>query len=525
MSRRRRSAMVVGYAGATFLAFPHPLGDAVLDLGWLFGWLSPAFLIAAIAGLRPGRAGLVGFAAGLLAHTAVLHWIYVVTVTYGHAPPLVGVVAPALLAAYIAMFTAGFAAAAAGTELRGPLRPFALAALWVAFDLLRSVVFTGFPWATLGYALHADLPLLGLAPFAGVYALSFAGVLLGAGIVAAVAGERAEAGAALAGVLTLHLLGALGWAGTASPAGDERVRIAALQGNILQGQKWDPVLAAHIMNVYSDLTRRAVADGAQLVVWPETAVPGSPDTDPELRGLLADLARETGATLVVGAVGVEGYTPGGDRSAVRFFDSAYAIDASGDFLHRYDKTHLVPFGEFLPFRGLIGRFVSAVATGITSGDVSAGARPRALELPLPGAGTALTAGVPICYELLFPDLMRRFAADGARVLLAMTNDAWYGRTGAPHQFLVITALRAAESRTWVVRAANTGVTALIDDRGQVIEKTRIFEPDLLVGDVPLTPSAGSRTFYVRHGDWFASACALAALAVLVHGAWVRRSDV
>ena len=204
------------------------------------------------------------------------------------------------------------------------------------------------------------------------------------------------------------------------------------------------------------------------------------------------------------------------------FDSAFLYDAGGVRQDRYDKSHLVPFGEYLPFRALLGRFVRAIATGAAGRDVSAGPGPRAVALPLANPGEPfVSAGVPICYELLFPDLVRRFAGGGAQVLLAITNDAWYGRTGAPHQFLAITALRSAETGTWTARAANTGVSALIDARGQVRERTQIFEEALLVGDVPLRDAGRPATFYARHGDVFAYACwvASAALALL---AWRGR---
>ena len=147
-----------------------------------------------------------------------------------------------------------------------------------------------------------------------------------------------------------------------------------------------------------------------------------------------------------------------------------------DFVDRYDKTHLVPFGEYVPLRAVLGRLLGAVARGIAESDVSAGLVPRALELTWPARGaraseqttrTGVMVGVPICYELLFPDLVRRFVDDGAGVLLAITNDAWYGSTGAPHQFLAITAMRSAETGVWIVRAANTGISAIIDGRGRV----------------------------------------------------------
>jgi apolipoprotein N-acyltransferase len=195
-----------------------------------------------------------------------------------------------------------------------------------------------------------------------------------------------------------------------------------------------------------------------------------------------------------------------------YFDSAFVVTESGELLDRYDKTHLVPFGEYLPFQKLLGVFFRALARGIAETSVTAGAAPRALEVAVPGAG-AVRVGVPICYELLFPDLVRRFADDGARLLLAITNDAWYGRTGAPYQFLAITALRAAETGLWTARAANTGVSAFIDGRGRVQAETRIFERGLLVADVPLAPEVREATFYARHGDLFAGGCWIGAFAL------------
>jgi apolipoprotein N-acyltransferase len=208
---------------------------------------------------------------------------------------------------------------------------------------------------------------------------------------------------------------------------------------------------------------------------------------------------------------------------VKLYDSAYLIDAAGRGLDRYDKAHLVPFGEYLPFRAILGGFIRAIATGSAGRDVTAGEFPRSVTLPGSGSGSgkpSVTVGVPICYELLFPDLVRRFVGDGAGVLLAITNDAWYGRTGAPYQFLVMTAMRSAEGGVWTARAANTGVSALIDERGRVREQTRIFERAFLVGEVPIRPSGVAKSFYVRHGDLFAWAC-WGALLVLLAGAWVR----
>lgn len=523
--RLRSLGAPAAYAIATFLAFPHPVGDRVVDLGLLFAWLSPFCLLLCLEGLAPARALRRGFLAGLLAHAAILHWIYVVTVRYGHAPPLVGAIAPVGLAVYVAAFTAGFSGCAAWLAARGLASPLALAALWTAFEHLRSFVLTGFPWATIGYAQHASPALLGLAPWTGVYGLSFV-TALGAAALHALWRERREGRRrargsllALGGVAALHLAGVASHLG-ASDGDAGTVRVAVLQGNIDQGVKWSRERLTATLDTYARLTREAARDGAELVVWPETAVPAAIETSQREVDLLSDLARETGVALVVGAVGIEPAPPG---EPPRVYDSAFLLTPGGAVADRYDKTQLVPFGEYVPFQDLLGRFVVAVARGIATTGVTAGARPRAVEIELPGGGR-LTAGVPICYELLFPDLVRRFVRDGAQMLLAITNDAWYGHTGAPFQFLAITALRSAETGVWTARAANTGVSAIIDGRGRVRSRTRIFERAWLAADVARRPAAQGGTFYVRYGDWLVGACWIGLLALAARGTrGVRRS--
>ena len=504
-----RAAWLAAYGIATFLSFPHLVGGRVVDLGIFLAWLSPALLILGVDGLAPRRALRLGFLAGWAAHTAIFHWIYVVTVTYGHAPPAVGVLAPAALAAYIGAFQAAFAGAFAWLARRRLANPFSAALLWVALDHLRSFALSGFPWATLGYAQHENAALVALAPYTAVYGLSFVTVLGGAALAHALRDARAGGipgrgvGLALAAVAAAHAVG-FARSGDGDDSEGPAVRIAVLQGNIDQGVKWSPEWAERTLAVYEELSRRAAADGAELIVWPETAVPGPVDADAELRRRLADLARDTRAQLVVGAVGLAFDT--GPRPSA-YFDSAYLIDSVGEFTARYDKSHLVPFGEYIPFQDLIGLVVKAVARGIAAVSVSAGPGPRAIRVPREGeGGSVLTAGVVICYELLFPDLVRRFVADGGEVLVAITNDAWYGRTGAPYQFLAITAMRSAETRVWTARAANTGVSAIIDARGRVRAQTDIFERGLLVEDVPLRAAPRGGSFYTRHGDVFAAAC-------------------
>ena len=517
----------LAYVAATFFAFPQPVGsDFVLDLGLVLGPAAPALLLVALRGAAPGRALKVGFVAGWLAHAALLHWAYVVTVVYGHAPVVVGLLAPFGMSLYVAPFIAGFAWVAAVLARRGLAHPLLLAAAWTAGEWLRSWVLTGFTWGGLGYAWHRNGAHLPLAATTGVYGLTFLIVMLGASVprlADALRREGREGRAAwrdlgLAALLLVVAAAWPAWQRIEARVPDEaqpRLRVAVLQGNIDQNQKWSREAFESTLLAYEELTRRAAADGAQLIAWPETAVP-APLAHPELHDRIAALAREVRTPLILGAIGLD-FDAQGRPTA--HYDSAFVFSHEGELLDRYDKTHLVPFGEYLPLRPLLGRFIRALATGSISNDVSEGTRVRAIDVPLSN-GEVVRVGIPICYELIFPDLVRRFADDGAELLVGVTNDAWYGRTGSPHQFFAMTAMRSAENRIAGARAANTGVSALIDSGGRARASTPIFERELLVGDVALR-EFGAPAFYTRHGDRFAHACTvatvLAALFALLRG--------
>ena len=522
VANRRALAL---YGALTFLAFPHELpfavslGTPAVDLGLIATWLAPAALVVGLRGLSPRRALRVALVSSFLAHVVFFYWFLVVVVIYAGMPLFLGLLAPLVPALYVAPFTALFAWGYARFAREGALGVLSGAALWVAIDWARGHFLGGFPWATLGYGLHLDTPLLGWTRLGGVYVLSFFAAAVGLAL-AAWWCDRGDARlrellTVVGAVVLLHPVGA--WLADDVGIEHETVRVAAIQGNVDQGQKWDAARREEIFSRYLRLSREA-APRADWIVWPETAVPGLIEQDAPIRGRLAELAAESGASLVVGGMGVE--VDWEARRFAHFFDSAFLFDPDGALEDRYDKTHLVPFGEFVPLRELLGHFFQALASGLSSNDVTPGERPRNLGLVWPGSsGQRRLVGVPICYELIFPDLVRRMGGEGAVALLAITNDAWYGRTGAPHQFLAMTAMRAAENGLPVVRAANTGVSALIDARGRVTEHSRLFEEATLVGEIEI-PVDRAPTFYARHGDVFAGACTVAWL--LGAGAALRR---
>jgi apolipoprotein N-acyltransferase len=477
-------------------------------------------LILGLSGQSPLAAAKAAFVAGTLAQSAILHWIYVVSVVYGHAAPPMGVIGILGIGAHAGLFTAMFALGWALLGRRGMASPWAAALLWTVLEYARTAGSLGFPWAVIGYTQHANPTLLSLAAYTGVYGMSFTVVLVGATL-AQIARELKTA-RRLSNSTRFALAGAAAIAATgfflrSAPDRDaETIRVAVLQGNIEQGVKWNPEWIEETLAIYEDLSRKAVEAGAEVVVFPETAVPGALNSDPVLRDRMARLARETQAAYVVGGVAVE-QRPG--ELVREFFDSAFAIQPDGSYSARYDKSQLVPFGEFVPFAAWLRPFFEATARGMATERVSPGPGPRALSIATTSApATGVTVGVPICYELLFPDLTRRFVSDGAVLLLAITNDAWYGRTGAPYQFLAMTAVRSAETGVWTARAANTGVSAIIDSQGRVRSRTRIFERDFLVSDMPLRASPPGGTFYARHGDIFAYGCWMAIAVLLLGGA-------
>jgi apolipoprotein N-acyltransferase len=513
------------YAIVTLLSFPHELpGGGSLDLGILLAWFGPAALIVGIRGLAPLRAMAMAFLASLVSHAVLFHWFYVVTVQYGGMPGWIGFFSPLVPALYVSLFSALFAWLWTRVATESPAPILVGAMLWVAVDWARGEFMGGFPWATLGYALHFDWPLLGWTRWAGVYVLSFFAAAVGIALARAWSIRSSASLRAL--VVTLfvvaiaHVMGA--WISAPSREADVIVRIAAIQGNIDQGEKWNRARRDRIFERYLSMSREAIESGAQWIVWPETAVPGLIEAEPEFSIGIGDLARRFEVAFIVGGTGVE-FDPG-TRRFRDFFDSAFLFDSTGALRDRYDKTHLVPFGEFVPLRDLFGRFFKSLARGLSDSDIRAGEAPRALAIQRPRDRSGsmgrtepndkrLKVAVPICYELLFPDLVRRFGEDGAGVMLAMTNDAWYGRTGAPHQFLAMTALRAAENGRWVVRAANTGISAIIDAQGRVRQSTPLFEESILVADVPVATDAVP-TIYSRVGDVFAGICVVVSIGLL-----------
>ena len=475
-----------------------------IDAAWL-AWIALVPLLWAVCGARPAQAFRLGFIAGLAHYLSLIYWVVPTMRIYGQLPLYICLPVLFLFSTYLALYTGCFGWLAAVCCRGSGLRRFWLPVFWVALELVRSVLFTGFPWELLGYTQYRVLPLIQIADLVGVYGVSFMVVLCNAAIFQIVFCMRppnnpnraAARQAAVALVVACSGLAAGAWFyGNARLADVDRQlaaapthRLTVVQGNIAQDVKWAPAFQIATIERYLGLSAAAMAEAPALIIWPETAVPfhflyNGPMTEKVLDGI-----RDAGTDFLVGSNAV---VTGGSGPA--YYNSAFLITADGTVTGRYDKAHLVPFGEYVPLKRwlpFVGKMVEHV------GDFQAGRTGDTL----PWLTERL--GVLICYEIIFPNLARRLVANGASVLVNMTNDAWYGRSSAPYQHFSMAVFRAVENRRPLVRSANTGISGFIDPAGRITAATALFQSAAVTRPVPVFRE---KTAYTRFGDRFAWAC-------------------
>lgn len=472
------------------------------DLGPLaFVALVP--LLWSLRGAGPLRGACVGLAFGVVYYGLLLNWL----VTFGTIAWLPLVVSQALFAAAFGAL-APFVAGRRDRPLRSAA---ALAALWTAIDWIRALwPIGGFTWGGLGYTQHGNGLTLPLATVTGVWGVTFAVMLVNALLLEAAVGRRPagksryRAVIPLAAALAVALLPSLiPVPGASGPALD----VAVVQGNVPRSLASDRLLQSdQVAQNHIDLNRTLVGDPPDLAVWPENALASDPARDPELGAAVSASIRAVGAPTIVGAI-----SPAPGRS---FYNQALLYSANGRIVDRYSKIHLVPFGEYIPWRSALGwtqRYRGGLAT------LSPGTRVHNFDVN----GTLV--GTPICFENTFPDLFRRFVAAGASLVVVTTNDSSYLDSPASREHVIMSQLRAVETGRWVVHAAVSGESAVVNTHGQVVQRTQLFVSAILRADVP---TATGRTLYVRLGDWFPLACAgvivLLLALTIVRGVGERR---
>jgi len=283
------------------------------------------------------------------------------------------------------------------------------------------------------------------------------------------------------------------------------LRVAVVQGMIEQEKKWLPEFREETVRIYEELSQKAAVSSPQVIVWPETAMPFYFQQERKYKPRILALARKTGSYILFGAPSYEA-TPKG----IRLYNSAYLVSPKGEVAGVYHKIHLVPFGEYVPLRPLLS-FLDKLVVGI--GDFSPGE--EYTIFPLPSGG----CGVVICYEVIFPQFVRRFFASGAKFLVNITNDAWFGRSAGPYQHFAISIFRAVENRAYVVRAANTGISGVIDPYGRVVEQTKLFKRCQFAATIWMD---GGQSLYTRWGDVWPQAMLVWCLVMLGAGYKKRR---
>ena len=432
-----------------------------------------------------------------------VYWTGATVQTFGGLPGPLAVVVALLLVFYLALYVA-LASGITGVLVRRlgwvgvPLG----AAAWVSFEYLRGVgLIGGFPWIPLGNTMVTLLPIAQLASVGGVYALSLFVALINAGFALAMVSAPREQRAALAATVALIAVVSV-WGGMRLSSNDliesgTPVRVGLVQPNILQADKWNHAKAGEIVERYLRMTRQAVAEGAELVLWPESATPFVFDEEPVGEALIRGVVQSTGVPLLFGSDEVE------RGPTNRYYNSAIMLDRGGATAAVYRKMHLVPFGEYVPYKSLLF-FVKPLVESVSD------FTPGSFVTMLPVNGHMISTA--ICYEVTYSSLMREAVRQGSELLTTITNDAWYGESSAPFQHFEMAAMRSIEQGRYLVRAANTGITGIVDPYGRVLARTDLGEATVVVGEVRFVQG---RTLYATMGDRVAhAALALTALALI-----------
>jgi apolipoprotein N-acyltransferase len=457
----------------------------------------------------PGQGFLLAYVCGILWYAGTCYWIYDTMHEHGGLNVFFALLALFLFCLYLGLYHGLFGlllgfAARPGRDNRRAL--IAVPFLWVAVELARTRI-TGFPWNLLGTAQVDNISLSRISTGTGVYGLSFEIMLVNVAFAASFLVPRRKRSALLlaaAGAAVVLQAGRL----VDAPGLATDHEALLVQENIPVDESWTREAFQSTLRGLTELSVNAEnssvgasssAGKPDLIVWPESPAPFFTN-DPLFRDPVSEMARTTQSWVVTGAIG---NSPAKNGAATEIFNSAALVSPTGEWVTRYDKVHLVPFGEYLPFPQLF-----AFAGGLTKevGEFKSGESRE----PLHAGDSAL--GVFICYESVFPDEVRQFASNGAQVFVNISNDGWYGDSGAYAQHLNQTRMRAVENDRWILSATDTGVTASIDPYGRIVARLPRKERKALIAAFSLNSGT---TFYTRHGDWFAFLCAIISAGALV----------
>lgn len=467
-------------------------GAAELLAGETSSYLAPA---------SAGQAFLLGWVCGTVVYLGSCYWVFSVMHHYGGLSGAVSAVLLLLFSLYIGLHQAVFAAllawAARGRAGYSRRALFLAPFLWVAVELLRTYLI-GFPWDLLGTTQVANPVLSRIATLTGVYGLSFEIVLVNAAFAAAFLARPLRRRLMLAATLFTAIFLQLAQYIALDPLPVDSYALL-VQQNVPIRENWRAAEYNDLLQSLGDSSRIPPGSAkVNLIVWPESPAPFFLNDD-RFVSTISAIARRTNDFVVAGSIGVR--TVAGGESQV--YNSAALVNPQGQIAARYDKVHLVPFGEYIPLQRLLS-FAQSLTREV--GMFARGSGRWPLDT---GTGKL---GVFICYESLFPGEVRQFADHGAQAFVNISNDGWFGDSGAPEQHLNVARMRAIENGRWLLRATNTGITASIDPFGRVVAQAPSGMRTTLLAPYSLRDET---TFYTRYGDWFPCLCAIISLVGLL----------
>jgi apolipoprotein N-acyltransferase len=487
-----------------FASFPLPAR------GYL-AWIAFVPLLAFVLLTRGVRSSLWGGSlAGFVSLALILYWIPGVLSRYGGVPVALAWILFIFLAAVMSLYSGAACAFTRYVIERGGHRYlFAFPFVWVVLEYLRGqLIFGGFPWLLTGYSQTDSLRLIQISDITGVYGVSFVITWINAALVWAALRRMQRESASWPVITALLMIPACLLYGEIKIRHWEELkptRTTVLLQQNLSADEPEPELAEKFQDGYVRMADLVTKIPVDLLVLPEAPTPLSFQHDKTYRDSMRALARRYGLGMVFNNIGYDDHD-----GKTAYFNSAYFLDHDGTESARYDKIHLVPFGEYIPWRKLFF-FAESITKDVT--DFSAGS--NYTLAPLDGhRGSAL-----VCFEAVFPEISRRFTRDGSELLVNLTNDGWYGRTAAPYQHLAMARWRAVENRRFLLRAANTGISAIVRPTGSLQAVTGLFREEICAG---LFAFSDHKSVYARVGDLFVLACAI--IVVLLGFLCFRRKD-
>ncbi|HXX58532.1 MAG TPA: apolipoprotein N-acyltransferase [Thermodesulfovibrionales bacterium] len=475
-------------------------------------WIALVPLLVSLWNKKPFEAFACGVVTGIISFFGTLYWIYHSITYYGSVPLPASLSIVFLLSLYLSLYP-GLFALLFSVKVRSTKLPALVLApvFWVCLEFIRSYAFTGFPWSSIGYSQYTFLYGIQFADITGIYGVSFLVVAVNGAIadiflsrkrmqeMPLFPARQALVSSVIIFVVILSVFSYGSWRMHEHHPGS-LIRVGIVQGNIDQSMKWDPAYQNEVIDIYKKLSREAAASSPSLLIWPETALPFFFGEEPRSHDLVV-FQRQLDTYLLFGSVMVK--APPSEKGPPLLTNSAILLDKNGTVSYIYDKIHLVPFGEYVPLRGVLF-FLNKLVAGI--GDYVPGDSLIKAHTVFGSFGTF------ICYEIIFPGLIRKFYARSGDFIVTITNDAWFGRTAGPYQHFSMAVFRAIENRKPVVRAANTGVSGFIDSKGRILKTSAVFTRQIETMDIR---TDGTRSFYSRYGDIFSYLCIVSALIFLI----------